>query len=72
MSCLMSESLLGDEQGHPQCRRKATTTGFPSAFGIGSDVVDGAFEPISGGDEVGSEVGGNHEDNSCWKVMLST
>ncbi len=61
-----------DSHGQPQCLRKATITGLPSGRGKGNFSVLGALEPISGGEETGTEVGVGliHEASSCWRVIV--
>ncbi len=70
ISWLVADNSQGDLQGHPQCRRKVITVGFPFALGICNLEDDGAWEPASGAGDVWRTGGDFHEFNSCWKVIM--
>lgn len=56
--------------GHPQCRKKATTSGLPSSAGKVSLGEEGAFSPTSGGLAVCRLVGNIHDRSSVCQDMV--
>ena len=56
-------------KGQPQWRRKWITRGLPLV--IGRLEIDGAWEPMEGGEEVGTVEGVSHDLSSCWYVMMN-
>jgi hypothetical protein len=72
----MSQDLKGNKcsnllQGHPQWRRKVTTTGLLRELGIGSVLVLGALVPIAGDSDTGSSIGNFHDAHSDVRDILS-
>ena len=57
--------------GHPQCRKKLVTVGFPSMAGSFSCSEDGAHAPTSATSAVGRWPGDHQKASSCLDVMLA-
>lgn len=52
------------EQGHPQCLKNVMTVGLLSLFGMGSSNVEGAFDPMDGGEDTSIGEGANQDGYS--------
>lgn len=66
----LKEVQNADVPGQPQCRRKDIIIGFSSLFGSDSLEDEGAWEPISGTEDICRAGGLFHELSSWRKVMI--